>query len=336
MAAARRATMARHGTGTIARVASPCGRPDRDGTVTNVLRPTSEPATCPVDVDPVRRCRAAGRCRWPTSRVPLRCLPCVGRHRAPSPVAVPESHGWPTRITSCTWRLRSPRRRRSTIPIRSCGTGRGSHGGRSPWPTACHLDECVRLTAFGDGGIPRHPVRPLGLAVTSNSTSSCGSRTRPVNSPAPTRLDTSHDPAAPARRRTARPAVEREPLAIASCGNAALAAATLAATVGWPIDVYVPTWMDPAFGDRWARSGRRIHSASAATTTPPVTRRCSGSAKPSLLGAIPFSVQGPENALCPETNDDHGGSPGLRECGLCNTVDKLSRCAALAAAESQD
>ena len=43
---------------------------------------------------------------------------------------------------------------------------------------------------------------------------------------------------------------ERPPLAIASCGNAALAAATLARAADWPIDVYVPTWMSDGFGDR--------------------------------------------------------------------------------------
>ena len=41
---------------------------------------------------------------------------------------------------------------------------------------------------------------------------------------------------------------ERPPLAISSCGNAALTASTLAAREHWPIRVFVPTWMDPAFG----------------------------------------------------------------------------------------
>ncbi len=49
---------------------------------------------------------------------------------------------------------------------------------------------------------------------------------------------------------------DRPPLAIASCGNAALAAATLAAQVDWPLDVYVPTWMDDAFGERPRRARR--------------------------------------------------------------------------------
>lgn len=90
---------------------------------------------------------------------------------------------------------------------------------------------------------------------------------------------------------------ERSPLAIASCGNAALAAATLAAAARWPIDVYVPTWMGDGFGSELDRLGARVHRC----------ERRSGDAAgdPAMLrfreavatGAIPFTVQGPENAL---------------------------------------
>ena len=90
----------------------------------------------------------------------------------------------------------------------------------------------------------------------------------------------------------------RPPLAIASCGNAAMAAATLAHRVGWPIDVYVPSWMDPAFGRRLDELGARTH----------VCDRGAGdlAGDPAMLrfreavadGAVPFSVQGPENAFC--------------------------------------
>lgn len=91
---------------------------------------------------------------------------------------------------------------------------------------------------------------------------------------------------------------DRPPLAIASCGNAALAAATLAERVDWPIDVFVPTWMDEAFGVRLDELGARIH----------VSERRAGDAEgdPAMLrfreareaGAVPFTVQGPENAYC--------------------------------------
>jgi threonine dehydratase len=90
---------------------------------------------------------------------------------------------------------------------------------------------------------------------------------------------------------------ERPPLAIASCGNAALAAATLARASEWPIDVYVPTWMSDGFGDELDRLGARVHRCE---------RRASDQAgDPAMFrfreavaaGAIPFTVQGPENAL---------------------------------------
>ena len=91
---------------------------------------------------------------------------------------------------------------------------------------------------------------------------------------------------------------ERPPLAIASCGNAALAAATLAKAAGWPIDVYVPTWMSDGFGRRLDDLGATIHRCERRPDDPP--------GDPAMLrfrdaiadGAIPFTVQGPENALC--------------------------------------
>ena len=91
---------------------------------------------------------------------------------------------------------------------------------------------------------------------------------------------------------------DRPPLAIASCGNAALAAATLAAQADWPLDVYVPTWMDDAFGERLDQLGARIHRCDRRTDDP--------AGDPAMLrfrearsgGAIPFTVQGPENGLC--------------------------------------
>jgi threonine synthase len=91
---------------------------------------------------------------------------------------------------------------------------------------------------------------------------------------------------------------ERPRLAIASCGNAALAAATLASRVEWPLDVYVPTWMDDALGARLDALGATIHRCERRADDPP--------GDPAMLrfrdardaGAIPFTVQGPENALC--------------------------------------
>lgn len=90
---------------------------------------------------------------------------------------------------------------------------------------------------------------------------------------------------------------DRPPLAIASCGNAALAAATLAKAVDWPIEVYVPTWMDDAFGARLDALGATIHRCERRTRThgDPAVQRFREAVD---AGAVPFSVQGPENALC--------------------------------------
>ena len=91
---------------------------------------------------------------------------------------------------------------------------------------------------------------------------------------------------------------DRPALAIASCGNAALAAATLAARAHWPLDVYVPTWMDDAFGDRLERLGPRIHRCPRRDDDPPGDPAMLRFREAAAAGAIPFTVQGPENALC--------------------------------------
>ena len=89
----------------------------------------------------------------------------------------------------------------------------------------------------------------------------------------------------------------RAPLAISSCGNAALAAAEVAASQSWPLEVFVPTWMDDAFG-----SGLDAHGA----TVNRCERADGVSGDPAMLafrdavasGSVPFSVQGPANAWC--------------------------------------
>jgi threonine synthase len=91
---------------------------------------------------------------------------------------------------------------------------------------------------------------------------------------------------------------DRPPLAIASCGNAALAAATLAAGVDWPIEVFVPTWMDPAFGRRLDDLGAVVHRCDRRDTDPPGDPAMLRFREAVVAGAIPFTVQGPENAAC--------------------------------------
>ncbi len=91
---------------------------------------------------------------------------------------------------------------------------------------------------------------------------------------------------------------DRPPLAIASCGNAALAAATLAAQAGWPLDVYVPTWMDDAVGERLDQLGARIHRCARRPDDPAGDPAMLRFREARSAGAIPFTVQGPENGLC--------------------------------------
>ncbi len=90
---------------------------------------------------------------------------------------------------------------------------------------------------------------------------------------------------------------DRPPLAIASCGNAALAAATLAAAANWPIDVYVPTWMSDGFGSELDRLGARVHRCERRPSDPAGDPAMFRFREAVAAGSIPFTVQGPENAL---------------------------------------
>ncbi len=84
-------------------------------------------------------------------------------------------------------------------------------------------------------------------------------------------------------------------LAISSCGNAALGAATVARAAGRPIDVFIPTWADPAVVSMLERFEATIHVCE---------RRDGEAGDPCMLrfqeavddGALPFGVQATENA----------------------------------------
>lgn len=91
---------------------------------------------------------------------------------------------------------------------------------------------------------------------------------------------------------------DRARLAIASCGNAALAAATLAAAADRPIDVYVPTWMSDGFGRRLDDLGATTHRCERRDDDPPGDPAMLRFREAVATGAVPFTVQGPENALC--------------------------------------
>lgn len=90
----------------------------------------------------------------------------------------------------------------------------------------------------------------------------------------------------------------RPPLAISSCGNAALAASTLAARESWPIEVFVPTWMDPVFGSAMDALGASVHRCERHPGDPPGDPAMAGFRSSVAGGAVPFSVQGPVNAWC--------------------------------------
>ena len=88
-------------------------------------------------------------------------------------------------------------------------------------------------------------------------------------------------------------------LAIASCGNAALAAAVLARAAGRPIDVYIPE-------DAPSSVVERLRTLGASLNVCP--RAPGGQGDPCMeafraaveSGSVPFSVQGPENGLVVE------------------------------------
>ncbi len=90
----------------------------------------------------------------------------------------------------------------------------------------------------------------------------------------------------------------RPPLAIASCGNAAIAASTLAAAVDWPIAVHVPVAADEpvlAMLDTLRADVRVCERRAADPAGDPCVLRFREAV---VSGAIPFGVQGTENAWC--------------------------------------
>lgn len=88
---------------------------------------------------------------------------------------------------------------------------------------------------------------------------------------------------------------DRPRLAISSCGNAAWAATLLAASVDWPIDVYVPPDAGAVL-DRLAAGGAELQRCE---------RRPNEAGDPCYLrfseavqsGSLPFTCQGPSNGL---------------------------------------
>ena len=93
--------------------------------------------------------------------------------------------------------------------------------------------------------------------------------------------------------------LRRRRLAIASCGNAALAAAVIARAADWPLDVFIPVDAEPSVVRRLGELGAGVVVCD---------RRDGESGDPCVraaraavaAGAIPFSVQGPDDGLAVE------------------------------------
>ncbi len=90
----------------------------------------------------------------------------------------------------------------------------------------------------------------------------------------------------------------RPPLAIASCGNAAFAASTLAKAVSWPIRVFVPDDVDAALENMLAGVGATIERCPRRASDPAGDPTVHRFREAVAAGAIPFGVQGTENAWC--------------------------------------
>ena len=101
------------------------------------------------------------------------------------------------------------------------------------------------------------------------------------------------------RRTAAGEALRTRRLAIASCGNAALAAAVIARAADWPLDVFIPPDAGAAVKQSLQDLGARItvcERRPGETGDPCVLRFREAVAQ----GAIPFGVQGTENGLAVE------------------------------------
>lgn len=90
----------------------------------------------------------------------------------------------------------------------------------------------------------------------------------------------------------------RAPLAISSCGNAAVAAATLAAAADWPLDVFVPEWASDVVVGILETLGATVRRCARRADDPPGDPALLRFREAVAAGSVPFSVQGPENAYC--------------------------------------
>jgi threonine dehydratase len=87
-------------------------------------------------------------------------------------------------------------------------------------------------------------------------------------------------------------------LVISSCGNAALAAAALAAADYREVEVFVPPWASPAVVEELLRMRAIVTECPRRASDPPGDPCVHRFREAVAAGAVPFTVQGPENALC--------------------------------------
>ncbi len=88
-------------------------------------------------------------------------------------------------------------------------------------------------------------------------------------------------------------------LAIASCGNAALAAAVIARAADWPLDVFIPADAEPSVVRRLGELGATVVVCERRDGE--VGDPCVRAVRAAVAGgAIPFSVQGPDNGIAVE------------------------------------
>jgi threonine synthase len=101
-----------------------------------------------------------------------------------------------------------------------------------------------------------------------------------------------------AERSPAWPGVDATtPLAISSCGNAALAAAVVARAVRRPLRAAIPTWADAVVVARLEALGATLEVCSRSATSPPGDP-CHHRFRENVEGgALPFACQGNENGL---------------------------------------
>lgn len=114
----------------------------------------------------------------------------------------------------------------------------------------------------------------------------------------------------------------RRRLAIASCGNAALAAAVVAKAGGWRLTVFVPSHADPGVVRRMRELDADVVSCSRERAAPgdPAYLRLREALG---AGALPFTVQGNENGLAIEGGETLGYELATDLAGLPGGLDHL-------------